>query len=96
VAEYGEVVHGGGERDEHVPDGVRARDAPVRLEEEHAHQVQHAAQLQVVHRRELVLQTHTYTHESKIQKNRHLQAGYHIGIFSERVEAARGIITFSY
>lgn len=54
-------MYGGGQRDEHVPDGVREGDAAVRLEEEHAHQVQDAAQLQVVHRRELVLEADTRT-----------------------------------
>lgn len=56
MAQDGEVVDSGGERDEHVPDGVREGDAPVRLEEENSHQVQHPAHLQVVHRRELVLE----------------------------------------
>lgn len=39
MSQDGQVVHGGGERDEYVPDGVGEGDAPVRLEEEHASQV---------------------------------------------------------
>lgn len=54
-------MYGGGQRDEDVPDGVREGDTAVGLEEEHTHQVEDAAQLQVVHRRELVLEGNTRT-----------------------------------
>lgn len=61
MSQDGQVMNGGSQRDEYVPDGVSEGNAAVRLEEEHAGQVQHAAQLQVVHRRELVLEYKYHT-----------------------------------
>lgn len=61
MSQDGQVMNGGSQRDEYVPDGVSEGNAAVRLEEEHAGQVQHAAQLQVVHRRELVLENKYHT-----------------------------------
>lgn len=56
MAEYRQVVYRGCKRHEDVPDGVREGDAAVGLEEEHADQVQHAAQFQVRHGWQVVLE----------------------------------------
>lgn len=68
VSEDGEVVHGRGEGDEQVPYSVRERYTPVGLKEEHAGQIQHAAQFQILHRRELVLEDETHVHFTDISK----------------------------
>jgi len=51
----GVVVHGGGQRHEHVPDGVGEGDDAVALEEEHAKAVEEAAARQLLEAVRVVL-----------------------------------------
>lgn len=55
MCEYCVIVHRGAGDHEDVPNGVRARDAPVRLEEKHAERVEDPTELQLEHRRRVHL-----------------------------------------